>query len=457
MGELLSEIEKTIQSKRLFRHGQRIVVAVSGGLDSMVLLRVLDRLSARHKWKLAVAHFNHQLRGKESDADERLVRQTAKQLGWPAQCESADVRQFARTRKLSLEMAARQLRHDFLARTAKRLGVQSVALAHHADDQVELFFLRLLRGTGGEGIAGMKWASPSPSDPTVRLVRPFLNQPKAALKSFAQRIGLKYREDASNAALEFARNRIRLTLLPLLRREFQPAVEKTTLRLMEILGAESEFVEEAARQWLAAKERERFARLHVAVQRRCVQLELIRFRIAPEFDLIERLRLRPNQKVMAAPEITVLWQADGFLCVDKITRVDFDAGQVAVHLAGAWGQIAFDSLNISWQIVPFLKSSLGALKARAGREFFDADKVGADIVLRHWQPGDRFQPIGMTRPVKVQDFFTNRKIPRAQRHGLVIAATTTGEIFWIEGQRIGEKFKLDKGTRRCLSWQWRRV
>ncbi|MBI2929367.1 MAG: tRNA lysidine(34) synthetase TilS [Verrucomicrobia bacterium] len=457
MGELLSEVEATIQTKRLFRRGQRILVAVSGGLDSMVLLRLLDQLSARHKWKLVVAHFNHRLRGKASDADERLVRRTARQLGWPVQCESAGVRQFARTRGLSLEMAARQLRHDFFARTAKQLAVRSVALAHHADDQVELFFLRVLRGTGGQGIAGMKWASPSPSDPSVRLVRPLIDQPKAALKFFAARLGLKYREDASNVSLDFARNRIRLKLLPLLREDFQPAVETTTLRLMEILGVESEFVEAAARRWLVAKERAPFAGLHVAVQRRCVQLELLRSGLAPDFDLIERLRLHPNQKVMASPHATVLWQADGFLCVDKITHANFDAGQAAVHFEGTWGKLAFDGLDISWQIVPFSASSLGPLKPRAGREFFDADKVGEDMVLRHWQPGDRFQPIGMAKPVKLQDFFTNHKIPRAQRHGLVLAATVAGEIFWIGGQRIGEKFKLDKGTRRCLSWQWRRV
>src|SRR6266566_2045265 len=161
-----------IQSRRLIKPRQKFLVAVSGGLDSMVLLELLRRLAPIHHWQLCVAHFNHRLRGRSSQDDERLVRATSAKLKIPCLVGQADVKRVANEQKLSLEMAARRLRHQFLARVALERGLKSIALAHQADDQVELFFLRLLRGAAGPGLAGMKWTSPSPADPNLALVRP---------------------------------------------------------------------------------------------------------------------------------------------------------------------------------------------------------------------------------------------------------------------------------------------
>jgi tRNA(Ile)-lysidine synthase len=156
MTELLQRVEQNILNRQLFNRGQKILVAASGGLDSMTLLQMLQRISLRHAWKLTVIHFNHNLRGRSSDADERLVRKIAAMLELPFTVGRADVKEFAQKSKLSVEMAARKLRHDFFVRIARQRKISTVALAHHADDQVELFFLRLLRGAGGEGLAGMK-------------------------------------------------------------------------------------------------------------------------------------------------------------------------------------------------------------------------------------------------------------------------------------------------------------
>jgi tRNA(Ile)-lysidine synthase len=197
---LLQHVEQSIRDRRLLGRGQAVLVAVSGGVDSMVLLHLLHGLAAKQGWQLTVAHFNHQLRGRQSDADERLVRLAAKRLGLRLVRGGADVRQHARTHKLSLEMAGRELRHKFLARTARRLRIPAVALAHQADDQVELFFLRLLRGAGGEGLQGMKGRSRSPADGEIELVRPLLDLTKADLQAHARREGIPFREDASNGA-----------------------------------------------------------------------------------------------------------------------------------------------------------------------------------------------------------------------------------------------------------------
>src|SRR6185312_8210942 len=133
-----------------------------------VLLQVLHALSKKNRWRITVAHLNHQLRGRSSDADERLVIRVAKKMGVAVVASRTDVKKLAQTGKLSLEMAARKARHEFLAQTAARLNISHIALAHHADDQVELFFLRLFRGAGSEGLAGMKWRGPSPADRRIQ-------------------------------------------------------------------------------------------------------------------------------------------------------------------------------------------------------------------------------------------------------------------------------------------------
>jgi len=495
--ELLDHVDRSIQTRRLFRPGQRILVAVSGGVDSMVLLHLLHKLAPRHGWDLTAAHLNHQLRGRSSDADERLVRCTAQGLRVPLVAGRAAVAKLARSRKLSLEMAARQLRHSFLARTARRRHIPTVALAHHADDQIELFFLRLLRGSGGDGLGGMKWRAPSASDAGIQLVRPLLDQPKAVLVEYAGQHGIRYREDASNAVLDFQRNRIRHELLPLLRRSYQPALDRTISRVMDIVGAESELVGRAAEEWLGGRGRPkaeevgaslqrrlRFDQLPVALQRRCVQVQLVRLGIVPDYELVEQLRTKVDRpvgisaaqapggakvrgggqestRVAARPAggtpfpLYAVRDASGWVDLQVRVPEKFSSSSAEIELAGGAGEVEFDGSRIWWRI-----SSRGAAaqpKPRLRKECFDADKVGSPVWLRHWQPGDRFQPIGMACPVKLQDFFTNQKVPRAGRRRLIVATTADGVVFWVEGLRISERFKLTKRTIRRLQWRWKRL
>ena len=230
VSEFFQRAEGEVQNRRLFLRGQKILVAISGGVDSMVLLHILNSFAQKNRWQISVAHFNHQLRGRASDADEKLVRQTAKKLRLKFTAGRAAVKKFATQSKISVEMAARKLRHEFLVRVAREQKVSVVALAHHADDQVELFFLRLLRGAGGEGLAGMKWRSPSPANPIIALVRPLLGFSKNEILEFARTEKIKFREDATNLSSDFLRNRIRNELLPLLQKNYQPGLAKTVLQ-----------------------------------------------------------------------------------------------------------------------------------------------------------------------------------------------------------------------------------
>jgi tRNA(Ile)-lysidine synthase len=447
----IRQVEKSIKDRMLFRDGQKILVAVSGGVDSMMLLHVLGQLSKTHGWKLTVAHFNHQLRGAAGDADERLVRQEARSLRLPSAFGRGDVGAAARRAGISLEMAGRKLRHDFLARTARRRRIPAIALGHHADDQVELFFLRLLRGTGGQGLAGMQWSNPSPSDPLILLVRPLLDQSKAALRQAAGAAGVRHREDATNAALDIHRNRVRRELIPLLRRHYQPRLEQRVLRLMDLAGAEADVVAGLAARWLEGSRRAKFNRLALAVQRRVIYMQLSRLGHAPDFDLVERLRAAPNAVVALNAGQTIRRDAEGMLRLQKTAPIKFDSARGGIVLAKRTGRAGFGGLRLSWEI-----KEAGDFAPEANVEYFDADKVGEKVWLRHWQPGDRFQPIGTRSARKLQDLFTNMKVPRAQRHRRVVAATARGELFWVEGLRMSEGFKLGPKTVRRLKWRWRR-
>lgn len=448
----LRQIESEIVHRRLLPRGGKVLVAVSGGLDSMVLLYALSGLAPAHRWQLTVGHFNHQLRGEASDADERLVRQTARALKLPAVIGHADIQKAARKAGVSLEMAGRTRRHEFLARAARRRGISRVALAHHANDQVELFFLRLLRGASGQGLAGMKWVSPSPADDSIQLIRPLLNQSKSALAKAARTGGAPFSEDATNASLEFARNRIRHELIPFLRRKYQPALMEIVPRLMELAGADSEVVLDLARKWLRARRRVGFGRLPVAVRRRIIQLQLLDFNLAPDFDLIERLRMTVDEPFSLNAAQTIRRTASGALHLQKVARSAFSPMRRRLELRSK-GSASFEGLTLRWNIE---KTGGAHFAPGPNREYYDADKVGGAIWLRHWQPGDRFQPIGCASSRKLQDLFVNMKIPRARRRQLVLAATSEGKIFWVEGLRLAEGFKLESATRRRLNWQWRR-
>jgi tRNA(Ile)-lysidine synthase len=302
----------------------------------------------------------------------------------------------------------------------------------------------------------------------ITLVRPLLGVTKNELRTFAQENQITFREDSTNARLDRPRNRVRNELLPLLRRHYQPALTRMILRLMKIVGADSEVVGKVARGWLKTgradllvgqEARQRIAtvfsydELPVAVQRRVLQRQLKELGVWADFELVERLRCEPETLFGVSTGISVTRDVAGMISLRTPTTAGFKVNELTFELVGGAGEVDFEGIGIQWNIEN-AKAAI-TLGRTAGCESFDAAKVGGQITLRHWRAGDRFQPIGLKSAAKLQDLFTNQKIPRARRHNLVVAEAANGEIFWVQNLRMSEPFKLTPATKRRLVWRWR--
>jgi tRNA(Ile)-lysidine synthase len=438
---LLAEVDGFIRRHGLLPPGAAVLVAVSGGRDSTALLAALHALAPAHGWRLVVAHFDHGLRGAAAREDAAFVAARAAELGLPHEAGAGEAAAHARAARLSPEAAARALRLGFLAAAARRHGAAPVATAHHADDQAELVLLRLLRGAGGRGLGGMTPAAPLPGHAGLRLVRPFLGQPRAALAAWAAAQGVPFREDASNADPRFLRNRIRRRLLPALEREYQPALRALLARTAAITAAEADFAEHTARAWLAAPGGAGFAALHPAVQRHVVRLQLWSLAEAGDFALVEALRLHAGRPVNAAAGRRFLRGPDGRVRAAEVPP-PFSPARLAVPLAGEAGAADFGGGRLRWR-----------RGAAPGVPALDAAVLGPEIELRHWRPGDRFHRPGLPRPAKLQDLFTNARVPAAERRARVLATLADGRIFWVEGFAPAP---FAAASAAPLAWGWQR-
>ena len=453
MDSLIARVADFIARRGLLKAHQRIVVAVSGGVDSMSLLHLLNVLRAESCWEMIIAHFNHGLRGRESDRDERFVQRTAKAMGLSCEIGAGDIRKRREASRDSMEMSCRNARHEFFAKVARKVDAGSVALAHHASDQAELFVMRLLRGAGGDGLAGMSEKDPSPVDTGLVLVRPLLEISGDELREFAERNQIAFREDASNRSREHLRNRVRHEALPLLEKIFERNVERGALQSMRIIGDETACVEAATRAWLKAGRRAKFENLHPAMQRQRLRLQLLEHGIEPQFEWIEILREKRESWLSINPSLEISRDETGELRTRRTSKSVFEEALRTLSLKSVRGSVEFAGGVIRWRRSKSLSCTPSGT-SQTGREVFDADRVGKNVTLRHWRPGDRFRPIGMAVDVKLQDWFTNLKIPREERRKLRLAVAESGHIFWIEGCRIGDGFRVTSETQRRLIWEW---
>ena len=419
---LIETIDRALRRHNLIHRDERVVVGVSGGADSVALLRGLHSLG----FTPTVAHLNHQLRGTESEGDETFVRKLAEELMLPIVVKSVAVDQFVAP-GVSLEMAARQARHDFFA----EFGGATIALAHHADDQVETFFLKLARGAGLEGLGGMLFSQQIGS---LHLVRPMLELRRSEITEWLTVNGFSWREDRSNAETIYLRNRIRHTVLPMLEHELNPGIREAVLRTMNILRAESEFMCGAAGA-IAETNDLKIASVFehpLALQRRILRSWLFNNGAGEAgFEAVERL-LELMHRIQGSG---ICELPDGRRVVLEYGRMRIESAPDAPDSSPVW--VLSVEPGTGWK--RDAGTQIGRLPAEAS---FDADRVGdAPIEVRTWRSGDRMCPLGMSGSRKLQDIFTDQKVPRSLRDRVPVVVCR-GDVIWLPGYRIDRRWAV---------------
>ncbi|MFZ2088097.1 MAG: tRNA lysidine(34) synthetase TilS [Desulfobaccales bacterium] len=454
-GSLLAAVRRFVADEELFQPGARVLVAVSGGPDSVGLLQVLAQIGEQWDLRLGVAHFDHGLRGEASLEDARFVAELARGLDLPFHGGESDVRVLARTKKVSLQMAARQLRLGFLEQVRRDHGYRQVALGHTADDQVELFFLRLLRGAGAEGLKGM-WPRTQGG-----LVRPLLAVGKEVVLAWLHEERLFYREDLSNLSRRYLRNRVRLDLLPHLQQDYNPRLKSAVWRLMAILQEDERLLAEAAEEawktvarWVtpdcATLAIPLLSALPIGLQTRLLRLTLGRFFI--------------HQEITSAQVENLAALAQGQKSGGMIVHENCQVARAGAELH------FFSPLPPPPETHPTLLQGIGLIESPDGWRlearkltgpqpaerpaspslaWLDRDQVSFPLTLRWLRPGDRFWPAGSRGSKKMQDFLVDAKIPRWLRPHLPLVASAAG-IIWVPGLRLADPVKLTPETANVL-------
>jgi tRNA(Ile)-lysidine synthase len=445
--ELTRLVRQFVRQHHLFQPGDRVLVAVSGGPDSVALLQLLRGLQATLGLSLGVAHFDHNLRGRESDEDAEFVRRLATELGLDFHLGQGDVRGESRAHKISLQMAARKLRLGFLRETCRRHGYDKLALGHTADDQVELLLLRLLRGTGLEGLKGMEPAG------AAGLVRPLLAVGKTPLLAYLQEQGLAFRQDSSNLSRAYLRNRIRLELLPELRERYNPRLGQAIWRLQQLLREDAQLLAAATQDLVSrvtrltapdflALDLHRLLALEAAWQSRVVRaaaakagtdLTLTTAQVDSLLALARGgrsgglLRLGPDHRAARAG-----WELHFF------RRLPEPPPAADLLLPAAPCEVTASGWR--WRLASRPHTS-GQPWPPPGTAWLDLDRLSFPLQVRGLQPGDRFWPLGAAGSQKLQDFLVNSKIPRWLRPYLPLLVSR-GEIIWLPGLRPAASVKL---------------
>ncbi len=451
-------IKEAVRELALFETDRPVVAAVSGGADSLALLFALSDLAPRDRGSLVAVHVHHGIRGLEADADAAFVRAQCKKLGVPLLEARFDVPAEAKAHGLSLEMAARKVRYAFFRTALERTGGSVVAVAHTADDQAETVLLKLLRGAGPRGLAGMV---PRTETLGVPVVRPLLAVRRSAIEAYLKARGESWREDRTNTDTALLRNRVRHELLPLLEKRYNPRIREILLRTSSILREEDDWLQPLAERELAGalKPGERdvletasLRKIAPALCRRAIRSWLMRQGLPEElldFDLVERL-----EQLLKKPAGTGIVEAGGGLRVVSEYgqwRVSSDelaprssCSEVALQVPGEtelpdWGvRIRAVRAKGYERVRP---PGLGRTPCRAWLSARVLEEGG--LRVRSWRPGDRLVLPAGTR--KLQDLFSDAKVPR-ERRAAVPVLLCGKEIVWVVGGAVSAAWRVSSLT-----------
>jgi tRNA(Ile)-lysidine synthase len=493
-----------IRSTELLRPGDRVGVAVSGGCDSVALLRILLELRPELGVVLSILHFNHKLRGAESDGDETFVAELARKHKLEFKRCSADVRQYAAKERISIETAARQLRRDFFMKSlgasergrgvrgqesphhtlkCPRVTLDKVATGHTLDDQAETVLMRVIRGTGGRGLAGIYprvEVVHAQREGAGAIVRPLLIVRRRELEDYLKQLGQQWREDSTNKDLKFTRNRVRHVLLPLLEKEFNPAITETLAELAQIARAEQDYWEHKSRGWIesdvhrfgqgpgkhsqplahvepsdrrggrlrtnavACLRRTSLLKEPLAMQRQLIKSIAERAGATLEFNQIEEgLHLaaeeRCHKKELDFPGGWKLVREDeNLMLVASAETTDSEKAAPArsyeyqLHVPGS---VDVPELGSRFEAVIFASGS----QPKNPDDAVEFCEISSELTVRNWRAGDRFWPAHRKRDKKVKEWLTDLHVCGRERQFWPVIVRGN-EIIWMRGLGVGAKF-----------------
>ncbi|KUO50750.1 MAG: hypothetical protein APF76_15755 [Desulfitibacter sp. BRH_c19] len=460
---MITIVEKTIARYDLLQQNDKILVAVSGGADSLALLHCLNLLKNKYELTLIVAHLNHMFRGMEADRDAEYVKQVADKLGLQSIIEKINVPEVLAENNYSPQEGARVVRYGFLRKTAKDLSCNKIALGHHKDDQAETILLNLLKGAGLDGLKGI-------APKRDLYIRPLLEVKKEVLERYCEENKLSVRIDLSNFKEVYLRNKIRNSLMPLLIKDFNPRLVDVLATTADILREENAYLEENAEnleidcrisinkekqkgEWLTQP----FLELPIAIQRRIIRQ--IFFMVSGNnynlsFYHVESVRnlisYSSSGSTTELPgQLKAIFSYDRL----KIMRKEEYYSEESIdyyHEMSIPGTLLVQETNTIIES-KFLSPSetMERLELKDRNEALVSINPGDTLIIRNRRTGDRMRPVGMTGTKKLKDLFIDEKIDKLERNRLpIILSKQTGKIIWVAGLRISEEFKntLDKNS-----------
>jgi len=456
VASLAQRVRAEIQRSRLLTPDDRLLVALSGGPDSVALTHLLAELASNGDLRIVgLAHFNHQLRGAASDEDERFCRNLAASLAMPIEVGTAPVAELARASGVSIEAAARDARYEFLAAAATRLGATRIAVGHTLDDQAETYLLKLLRGAGPRGLAGIH-----PIKGAV--IRPLLAIRRRDVLEYLAVHGLACRHDESNACRDNPRNLMRHELLPWLRANVNPAVSDVLARGATVAREDAEWLEEAA----AAVAREivthgpdgtqldpvRLAHQPTALATRVVRLALSAVR--PErffgFEHVEAVRALASRRPGVStdlPGVTARRTERGIVLGPRSGRArPAPSVNFLRQMLSMSEEVAIGALGVAIGLERADAPPAWTRTCEPNRAVVAADAVHGDLAVRTRRPGDVLRPLGLDGRRKLQDVLVDRKIPRDERDTVPLVVDADDRIVWVVGHVLAHDFRVTERT-----------
>lgn len=462
----LDRVRRTIRVHDLARPDTRVLVAVSGGSDSVALAYLLTELAQRQELRIAgIIHVNHQLRPAAA-ADEVSCAALADRLGWPFLAHRVDVAARARSERRSIEDAARAARYECFEQARLQLEADAIALGHTRDDQAETFLLRLLRGAGSRGLSGMH-------PRRGRIIRPALDCRRGELRSFLDDRGLPFVHDESNDDVSIPRNRVRAELLPLLERRFNPSIVDVLADEAALARDEWQWIEAAAREAAACAvtrpsadvweiDTTAVARMPVALARMVVRDALVQasggrpvsFRHVNEALRLEdsadgpglRMERRGQTLVLTSKRTEARLKPDPANRSSNLFRYSLSIpGEVALREAG---------YVVSAEAAPSVGSAILSNSAVA---VLQLDRCHPPLAVRNRRPGDRFRPLGLGGRKKLQDYFVDKKVPRDARDRVPLVVDDADRIVWVAGHGIADEFRVTDPAQAVLILRLRQV